>query len=108
MGRTMLLGMSLAPPNSMGAGKAENKIATIGVDPLVDRFVADWFMPEHLPSSSNAFRRPFTFKLSRNKSTQLWVWKPRPFMSESLSGVSSLLRLPGEVVAGVNWRGIAF
>ena len=47
-----------APPSAMRANQQGRKIARFGVNPLVNRLVADWRVAQTLPAARDSLRRP--------------------------------------------------
>ena len=108
MGLLVPAGVPPALPGAVGSHQAGDKMARLRIDPLIDRLVADGMlrMPAGKPSGGE-LGRPASAEAVFHVPTDRVVFKAAVAPGQAIAILRALLRLVGEIVAGVHRRGIA-
>ena len=104
----MTSGISSSLTVAVGANKRCDKFPGISVDPLVNGLMTDrQFRVQFFKASSNKFRGPTVFDPTPNIFTNFIILEPLVRSGSNGSVNGAFLSLMGQIIAPVNWRGIA-
>ena len=108
MRRLVPSGVATVCAAAMGAYQTRDELSRLGIDPLVDRLVADGLvrMPP-LPAARNELRRPPAPEPLGHVPAQTRVLETPTLMGQAVAGLGPVLGLVRQVVARVDRRGIA-
>ena len=107
---SLLMAARVSPTlaDAMGPDQARNEVARLRIDPLVDRLVADRpLRMAALQPARDKLGRPTAAETVFHVSTAGVVFKAAVASGEAVAILRTLVRLVGQVVAGVHRWGIA-
>ena len=105
----MTPGISSSFTIAMGSDKGWDKFSGISIDPLVNGLMADrQFRVQFFKASGNKLRGPSVLDPTPDIFADFIIFKPLVRSGGNGPVNGALLGLVGQVIACVDWRGIAF